>query len=108
MAFKSKFNKQNGYSFDTAQKYFDLDKSFISLSPEGDKRKNWVNGEPSDTFHYRYWFVQEGNPPFEVEFDDIQKISQFDEVSFQELEACEVRGKVYFRAKQAKTIKKGE
>lgn len=92
MAFKAQLNKQNGYSAETAQKYFDVDKPFISLSPEADKRKNWVDGQPSDTFHYRHWFVQEGTPPFEVKFEVIQKINQFDEVEFDALEAVEVRG----------------
>ncbi|MGU7920804.1 hypothetical protein ACS6YF_11485 [Streptococcus suis] len=107
MAFKAQLNRQNGYSAETAQKYFDVDKPFISLSPEADKRKNWVDGQPSDTFHYRHWFVQEGTPPFEVKFEVIQKINQFDEVEFDALEAVEVRGNVYFKAKQATAKKKG-
>jgi hypothetical protein len=68
---------------------------------EDNKRTNQAEG-------YKYDFVVIGQNPFTVTFSERQNINQFDEVVFKNLEACNVRGKLHFRADSVTAVKKGD
>ena len=102
-----KFKNKSGYSSQLFQEIFGNEKTAIVLSPEPIIRMKYVDNKPTNEIDsYRYWFVIKGQQPFEVKFPAQQAIEQFDEIEFQGIEACNVRGNIYFRANSATVLKK--
>lgn len=93
-------NKRNGYSHELATTYISEDKPVISLSTEVETQHVWNNGQRTDKISgYQAWFVQEGLEPFKVKFENNPQLPQFlSAVHLKDLEACQVRNNIYFRA----------
>lgn len=103
-----KFKNRSGYTSQLFHEIFGNEKNAIVLSPEANIRMKYVDNTPTEKIDsYRYWFVIKGQQPFEVKFSAQQAIEQFDEIEFQGIEACNVRGNIYFRANSASVLKKG-
>ncbi|BCK44108.1 hypothetical protein DAT299_16720 [Streptococcus suis] len=103
-----KFKTKSGYSNQLFIDIFGNVQTAIALSPQAEIRMKYIDNAPTnDIDSYRYWFVIEGQQPFEVKFSNPQNIEQFDEIEFENPEACNVRGNIYFRANSANVIKKG-
>ncbi|AZR98430.1 TPA: hypothetical protein ACGOYL_000867 [Streptococcus suis] len=103
-----KFKTKSGYSNQLFIDIFGNIQTAIALSPQAEVRMKYVDNAPTNEIDsYRYWFVIEGQQPFEVKFSNPQNIEQFDEIKFENPEACNVRGNIYFRANSATVIKKG-
>ena len=94
-------NNHNGYSHDLATTYILNDKPVISLSTETEAQYVWNNGHRSNEISgYQAWFVQESVGVFKVKFENRPELPQFlSAVHFKNLEACQVRNNIYFRAK---------
>jgi hypothetical protein len=99
--------RKGGYSIETAATYIDSSKPVYSLSVELEPQHKWQNNEPTEEIiGYRAWFSQEGLEPFEVKFASKVKLPNYlAKVEFDQLEACEVRTQVYFRAAGLKEVK---
>lgn len=99
--------RKGGYSADIAAAYIDQSQPVHSLSVELEPQHKWQNNEPTEEITgYRAWFSQKGLEPFAVKFENKVKLpSYLSKVSFDNLEACEVRNNVYFRAQAIKEIK---
>ncbi len=99
--------RNGGYSADTANNYIDNNQPIYSLSIEPEVQHKWQDNRPTDVvIGYRAWFSQEGQEPFEVKFDNQIKLPVYlSKVNFNNLEACEVRNKVYFKADSLKEVK---
>lgn len=99
--------KISGYSAKVAKEYIDDKKPTYCLSTSLTPQMVFEDGKPTDEVAaYKAWFVQEGQEPFQVKFlDKISLPSFLKMVSFEELEACEVRYNVYFKAKDVQEIK---
>lgn len=99
--------RNGGYSADTANNYVDTNKPIYSLSTELELQRRWQDNRPTDEIvGYKAWFSQEGQEPFEVKFEDQIKLPDYlAKVNFNNLEACEVRSKVYFKADSLKEVK---
>lgn len=99
--------RKGGYSTDTAATYVDQSQPVYSLSVELEPQHKWQNNEPTEEITgYRAWFSQEGSEPFQVKFATQVKLPQYlAKAKFDQLEACEVRGQVYFRATELKEVK---
>ena len=65
------------------------------------------DGQPTDeVIAYKAWFTQKGLPPFQVKFEsEVTLPNYMAMVEFDNLEACEVRYNVYFRASGVKEVK---
>ncbi|MBP2057224.1 hypothetical protein J2Z60_000388 [Lactobacillus colini] len=96
---KRRFN--GGYSKEVVKENLFIEKHIINLSKVAVPQYRWENSErTSDVIGYKSWFIQEGTDPFEVKFETKPTLPPFlSEVSFDDLEGCEVRSNVYFRAK---------
>lgn len=101
-----KLTQSRGYSSSTAKQVLS-DKPIQFVGPTLEAKYVWKDGQPTNQIQgYATWFVQEGLPPFTVKFTDEVKLPNFlQEVEFTDLEACEVRNNVYFRAKGLKELK---
>lgn len=99
--------RKGGYSADIAAAYINQSQSVHSLSVVLEPQHKWQNNEPTEeTTGYRTWFNQKGLEPFQVKFDNQIKLPEYlAKVEFDQLEACEVRGNVYFRAHGLKEVK---
>lgn len=99
--------RNGGYSADTANNYIDNNQPIYSLSTELELQHKWQDNRPTDVvIGYKAWFSQEGQEPFEVKFDNQIKLPRYlAKVNFDNLEACEVRSKVYFKADSLKEVK---
>lgn len=99
--------RNNGYSNDTANNYIDSNKTIYSLSTELEVQRKWQDNRPTDQIiGYRAWFSQEGQEPFEVKFENQIKLPVYlAKISFDNLQACEIRNKVYFKADSLKEVK---
>ena len=95
-------NTRNGYSRQLATTYILNDKPVISLSTETETQYVWSNGHRSNEISgYQAWFAQEGVGAFKVKFENKPQFPQFlSAVHFKDLEACQVRNNIYFRAKR--------
>lgn len=100
-------NQQHGYSSSTPQKYLKKEKPTYSISTTLEPQQSFEDGKPTgEIIAYKAWFVQEGLPPFQVKFSEMFELPKFMSiVEFDNLEGCEVRYKVYFRANGIKEVK---
>ncbi|MBM7643727.1 hypothetical protein [Streptococcus loxodontisalivarius] len=94
------FQRQSGYSPETALNYVKPNLPFYSLSSELTPQLRFENNRPTDEITaYKAWFVQEGVEPFEVKFEKQITLPDFlTPITFDNLQACEVRNNVYFKA----------
>ena len=99
--------RNGGYSADTANNYIDSKQPIYSLSTELEVQHKWQDNRPTDEVAgYKAWFSQEDLEPFAVKFTSQIKLPAYlSKVSFDNLEACEVRNNVYFRAAALKEVK---
>ena len=99
--------KKNGYSKETASHYIKENKPVRILSTELEPQQNFVDGKPTgEIVAYKAWFTQEGVEPFVVKFDtDIKLPKYLSAIEFEDLMACEIKYKVYFKAINVKEIK---
>lgn len=99
--------KKGGYSSNTALEYVDPKKAIYSLSTELFPQQRFENNQPTgEIIAYKAWFVQEGLPPFTVKFEDKIDLPQYlSIIQFEDLQACEVRYNVYFKAVGIKEVK---
>lgn len=103
-----KARKNNGYSSEIARLYIKSSQPVYSLSTELEQQRKWRNNQPTDEIvGYRAWFTQENLEPFQVKFSQQIKLPGYlKKIEFQDLEACEVRNNVYFRASDLKEVEK--
>lgn len=89
-----------GYSRQTAFKYISEDKPIYCLSQELTPQQGFKDGRPTgEIVSYKLWCSQEGLPPFEVKVQDKLDLPPYlTEISFIDLEACEIKNNVYFKA----------
>lgn len=99
--------RNGGYSIETANNYIDNNQPIYSLSTEPEVQHKWQDNRPTDEITgYKAWFSQEGLEPFAVKFTSQIKLPAYlSKVEFDQLEACEVRNNVYFRAVALKEVK---
>lgn len=99
--------RNGGYSADTANNYIDNKQPIYSLSTELEVQHRWRDNRPTDEITgYRAWFSQNGLEPFQVKFDNQIKLPTYlSKVIFENLEACEIRNKVYFKSAALKEVK---
>lgn len=100
--------KNSGYSNEIGEKYIDIFQPVIFLSSYVEKQYKYENNQRTETIDgYKYWFIQAGLNPFKVKFSKKlnEGLNLFDEISFEEFEGIEIRGNVYFRAKDVKSFK---
>ena len=100
-------NRKSGYSVNIANEYLDNKQAICCLSTELEPQFNFEDGKPtSEIIAYRAWFSQKGLPPFTVKFEDKIELPNFMSlVAFENLQACEVRYNVYFKADSVKEVK---
>ncbi|VUW93159.1 Uncharacterised protein [Streptococcus constellatus] len=98
---------QSGYSSELANHTLDSNKEIYLLSTELEPQYRFENNHRTDEIvAYRAWFTQEGLPPFTVKFaKKIALPSYLSAVNFDNLEACEVRYNIYFRADEVHEVK---
>lgn len=97
----------SGYTTDTANNYIDNNQPIYSLSTQLEVQHKWQESQPTDEVTgYKAWFSQSGQEPFEVKFANQVKLPNYlAKVSFDNLQACEVRNRVYFKADSMKAEK---
>jgi len=98
---------KSGYNLETANKYIEENKPVRNLSTELEPQHNFVNGKPTgEIVAYKAWFTQEGVEPFVVKFYTEIKLPKYlSTIEFEELMACEIKYKVYFKASNIKEVK---
>lgn len=89
-----------GYTRQTAFKYISEDKPIYCLSQELTPQQSFKDGRPTgEIVAYKLWCSQEGLPPFEVKLQDKLELPPYlTKISFVDLEACEIKNNVYFKA----------
>lgn len=99
MAFKMKTTK-GGYTTTLADKIISQNLPIFSLSTELEPQQRFEDGKPTgEIVAYKAWFVQEGQDPFPVKFEDTIKLPAFQSmIQFDTLQACEVKYNIYFKA----------
>ena len=99
--------RKGGYSKETASLYIEENKPVHSLSTELEPQQNFVDGKPTgEIVAYKAWFTQEGVEPFVVKFNSKIKLPKYlSVIEFEDLLACEIKYKVYFKAVNIKEIK---
>lgn len=102
-----KINQTNGYSSSTAKKFINKGVPIKFVGPDLEPKFKWEDGKRTKKIEaYETWFIQEGLPPFQVKFPQKIELPDFEAiVDFENLEACEVRNNVYFKADDVKVIK---
>lgn len=77
------------------------------LTEEAYLMKKFIDDKPTDEVEwYRYWFIQEGNEPFEVKIKvPLTNLVFLNGYIFENLEATLFDNNVYFRANSAKAAK---
>ena len=103
---------KNGYSTVLANFYINGKEDIFSLSPELEPQYKWedkgtTRKPTNEIVGYRAWFSIKGEQPFQVKF--LSKVGvppYLSKVKFQNLEACEVCNKIYFRASDVKEVQK--
>lgn len=93
--------RRGGYSTELAKEIISDSKSVISLSTELEPQYVWDKGHRTDQISgFQAWFAQEDLGAFKIKFEHEVKLPPFlSEVDFVDLEACQVRNNVYFKAK---------
>lgn len=99
--------KKGGYSTDIANSYIDSQQPIRLLSTQLTSQVKFVNNQPTDEIAaYKAWFTQKGQEPFEVKFETKVKLPEYLAlVAFVNLQACEFRHNVYFKAAGLKEVK---
>lgn len=99
--------RNGGYSIEAANNYIDSNQPIYSLSTDLEVQHKWRDNRPTDEITgYRAWFSQNGLEPFQVKFDNQIKLPTYlSKVIFENLEACEIRNNVYFKADSLKEVK---
>lgn len=100
-------NRKGGYSAKTAKEYIDLAQPIHCLSTTLEPQQQFEDGKPTgEIISYKGWFVQKGLDPFQVKFAEKFELPNFMSlVQFDNLQACEVRYNVYFKADSLKEVK---
>ena len=107
MAFK--FNNSNGYNRSTAEKAINGENIYL-VGLELETQYEYVNNERTNNVTgYQIWVAAPSHNPFKIKFsvDEQPNLENFnigDIVTFDNLEAIQIRNNVYFRASK---IKKG-
>ena len=106
MAIKMKTTK-GGYTTTLADKIISQKQPIYSLSTELEPQQRFEEGKPpGEIVAYKAWFVQEGQAPFQVIFEDTIELPAFQSmIHFDTLEACEVKYNIYFRANGIKEVR---
>ena len=106
MAFKMKTTK-GGYTTTLADKIISSNQPIYSLSTELEPQQQFEGGKPTgEIVAYKAWFVQEGQDPFQVKFEDSIKLPAFQSmIQFDTLQACEVKYNIYFKANGIKEVR---
>ena len=100
-----KAKTKSGYSTDLANVYVPEGTDIISISDELTTKVKWVDGHPTDEVTGYTLLFAIPNNFFTVKFDKEVKAPAFKaNVKFTGLEACEVNGNIYFRAKDVKEV----
>lgn len=94
------------YSSQTVKEYLDEQLPIYSLSTVLEEQVRFENNKPTDEVEaYKAWFSQEGLPPFQVKFKKKVTLPAYlTPVKLENLEACEIRYKVYFRAEDVSEV----
>ena len=101
MAFKMKTTK-GGYTTTLADKIISQKQPIYSLSTELEPQQRFEEGIVA----YKAWFVQEGQDPFQVKFEETIELPAFQSmIQFDTLQACEVKYNIYFRANGIKEVR---
>lgn len=103
-----KIRRTNGYSVEIAKQVLDGGKPIRFVGPAFVAKYVWKDGKPTSTVKgYATWFIQEGLPPFTVRFPEKVTLPNkyLQIVDFDNLQACEVRDNVYFKADSLKEVK---
>lgn len=90
-----------GYSVQLAEKYILATSPVYSVSTQLTKQYKWIDNKPTDkVVGYKAFFIQEGlDEPLVIKFEKEINLPPFlSVVEFDNLQACEVRNKVYFKA----------
>lgn len=92
--------KAIGYNQQTALKYISVDKPIYCLSQDLSPQQSFKDGKPTgEIVAYKLWCSQEGLPPFEVKIPNRLDLPPYlTKITFVDLEACEIKNNVYFRA----------
>lgn len=106
MKIQTKFRKI-GYSSNKALEYINNNKPIYSLSTDLFPQQRFEDNQPTgEIIAYKAWFSQEGLPPFTVKFEtEISLPKYLSMIQFDDLEACEIRNNVYFKASNIKEVK---
>ncbi|HEM4919999.1 TPA: hypothetical protein U1153_001826 [Streptococcus suis] len=106
MAFKFKSTK-GGYTTQLANKIINPNQPIYSLSTELEPQQRFEDKKPTgEIIAYKAWFVQEGQDPFQVKFEESIKLPTFlSLIQFDNLQACEVKYNIYFRANGIKEVR---
>lgn len=99
--------RKGGYSKETASYYIKENKPIRCLSTELEEQQKFEDGKPTgEIVAYKAWFTQEGVEPFVVKFYTEIKLPKYlSTIEFEELMACEIKYKVYFKASNIKEVK---
>ena len=70
-------------------------------------QQRFEEGKPTgEIVAYKAWFVQEGQDPFQVKFEDKIELPAFQSmIQFDTLQACEVKYNIYFKANDLKEVR---
>ncbi|MDT2828288.1 hypothetical protein P7H59_07415 [Enterococcus viikkiensis] len=92
--------QRRSYSSETANKYLNANKEFILASATIEETFEYDGNNNRNVTGKRVWVLQESLNPFYVKLPASIEIDakQFDKVSFENLEAIEIKNNVYFRA----------
>lgn len=95
-----KIKSSSGYSAATATKYINTNSPLLSLSSDLETKYTYENDKRTDQVAgYSAWFGQAGLDPFQIKFlEKIELPRQFAKVKIDNIEGCEVRNNVYFKA----------
>ena len=106
MAFKMKTTK-GGYTTTLADKIISQKQPIYSLSTELEPQQRFEDGKPTrEIVAYKAWFVQEGQDPFQVKFENKIELPDFQSmIQFVTLQACEVKYNNYFKADDIKEVR---
>ncbi len=90
-----------------ADKIISQKQPIYSLSTELEPQQRFEEGKPTgEIVAYKAWFVQEGQDPFQVKFEDKIELPAFQSmIQFDTLQACEVKYNIYFKANDLKEVR---
>lgn len=97
----------SGYSKEIASKYVNLEDDFLVVSNDVVpvyRFDNDLNKYTDEVVSYKIQVVQMGSESFYVKFNKKVKVKQLSNIKILELEACEVKNNVYFRAVDVKGV----